>query len=237
MSFYLSDVFPGPRLDSVSLWSISERVWSIISSECTHYCNLRCLRFRMMYMLPIWYLEKEMQDSERCWEMPKTRVMNSCCLLHFHFRSNNMVWNAAITSMLFRRSHSMTNPQAARDSPQASYNKDKLFTQSPWNNFCFGQEWKKCGKFFILMSFLPKEMVWEVVLAQHCSRRATAIIPVLSLRYSTFPLQIFGVRWKAFWCLGTGYRKIVKLGRGRTDKQHKASDKSPECIPLIPQLI
>ncbi len=83
------------------------------------------------------------------------------------------------------------------------------------------------------MSFHPKEMVWEAVLSQTCSRRATAAIPVLSLRYSIFPLRIFGVRRKEFWCLWNGYTEIVKWGRGQTTKQHNAPDRPPECIPLI----
>ncbi len=38
--------------------------------------------------------------------------------------------------------------------------------------------------FLILISFHPKEMVWEAVFAHYCSRRAAAAIPVVSLRYS-----------------------------------------------------
>ncbi len=55
LHIFQSDVFPGQRLDSISLWPTPKRAWSIISSWCIHKCNLRCLRFPMMYMLPIWF--------------------------------------------------------------------------------------------------------------------------------------------------------------------------------------
>ncbi len=53
---------------------------------------------------------------------------------------------------------------------------------------------KMTTEFLILMSFHPNEIVWKAALDQHCSGRATAEIPVLSLRCSTIPLRIFGVR-------------------------------------------
>ncbi len=55
----------------------------------------------------------------------------------------------------------------------------------------------------IHFQFHPEEMVWEAADAHDCSRRATAVILVLSLTHthSTFPLRIFGVRGNNFCAL------------------------------------
>ncbi len=42
-----------PRLNSVSLWPKPAKIWSSFSSWCIHPRNLRCLSFRMIYMLPM----------------------------------------------------------------------------------------------------------------------------------------------------------------------------------------
>ncbi len=129
-----------------------------------------------------------------------------------------------------------THYQPLEHSPTTKGHSEKLSTQFHLNHYrVYGTIGINVERILILKSFYPKEMVWDAVLAQYWSRRATAAIPILSLIYSTCPLQIFVVRWKVFQCLWTGYTEIVKWGRGQTAKQGIAPDKPPECIPSISQ--